>query len=119
MLERSLFTRIALTCEVEIASNEALWQTNLLDLSFKGALVVRPEGFTPSIEQPLDITISLKSGKQRISFDGHVTYINDQNIGVHCESLNIVKITELRQLIEQNTHSDNRLKKTLASLNSH
>ena len=116
-MERRKFTRIIFSTPAELRQGESVWQTQLLDLSFKGALLCKPEKFLADLEQPFLLTFILEGMPNQIILQGHITHDEHGHLGLHCELMDIDSATQLRRLIELNVGSTELLNRELKNLN--
>ncbi len=115
-MERRQFTRIILNSRVELLTTNHSWASQLLDLSLKGALIQSPEKFMGKINEAISLTINIRDLTIPIVFEGVITHIEDDHIGLRCDRMDIDSITELRRLIELNMGDDELLHRELHSL---
>ena len=115
MMERRQFTRFSLSSEVELRLNSNIWSSQLLDLSLKGALIVNPNGFQGLPGDTIWLSIFLQT-TNTIHFEGIVSHIGNNHIGLRCERMDIDSMTELRRVIELNMGDDSLLHRELHAL---
>lgn len=112
-MERRQFTRIILSSHVELVTPTQSWTSKLIDLSLKGALIASPKDFQGQLNDDITLTINLQDLIIPIAFDGIISHIEEDHIGLRCDRMDIDSITELRRLIELNMGDDTLLHREL------
>ena len=115
-MERRQFTRVIMPRRVELLLGEQSWISQLHDLSLKGALIHKPKGFNGKQDDGITLNISLNMLSEPITFEGVVSYIGADTLGLICTRMDIDSITELRRIIELNVGNDEMLHRELHSL---
>jgi len=115
-LERRKFTRIIFSTPAELRQDKQIWSTKLLDLSFKGALLEKPDRFDGDLAQTFLLTFGLEGLPNNIILQGHITHEEQGHLGLHCELMDIDSATQLRRLIELNVGDTELLNRELANL---
>ena len=114
-MEKRHFTRVIFSTQATLMQGKNSWATQLIDLSFKGAL----------IEHPLDLEINdgeyqlifrLSGSDVDISMTVRVIHNEQHHIGLSCEQMDIDSMTHLRRLIELNVGDDSELNRELDAL---
>ena len=88
----------------------------VLDVSLKGALIVKPQKWKGAMGDMIGIEIPLDSGESVIRMDMRVAHIGAERIGLACEHIDLDSITHLRRLVELNLGDDELLHRELAEL---
>lgn len=114
-VQRRRFTRIAFDAEARLMAGARQWAVELLDLSLKGALVVRPEDWNGEAEAPLRLQLRLGEDVV-ITMDVSIAHQEDDRLGLRCEDIDLDSITHLRRLVELNLGNPDLLERELASL---
>lgn len=115
MSERRNFTRILLSGEVELHSKDKIWPSNLIDISLKGALIAIPKRFSGQAGDFINLSIFMESVSS-IHFEGRISHIGTNHLGLSCDRMDIDSMTELRRLIELNMGDDSLLHRELHTL---
>lgn len=115
-MERRKFTRIIFSTPAELRQDSHQWQTQLLDLSFKGALLAKPAQFDGELGSPFLLTFMLEGMPGQIILQGHITHVENDHLGLHCELMDIDSATQLRRLIELNVGDTDLLNRELKNL---
>ena len=117
--EQRHFSRIPFDAKMTLMNKEGRsWQSNLLDISLKGALVEYPEKWQGEIgeEFHLEIRLSTFDDDTRLNMDTHVAHIGNDKIGFECEQMDLDTATHLHRLVELNLGSEELLERELAEL---
>ena len=115
--EQRRFSRIPFQARVRLSGARGDAETDLLDLSLKGALVRRPEGWIPAIGEHFRLQLQLDADQEAmIGMDVEVAHEEDDQIGFRCHHIDLDSITHLRRLIELNLGDPELLNRELAAL---
>lgn len=112
------FSRITFDAKSIIIGTDAQWETDLLDISLKGALVMNPASWDYPLGTAFGLDIQLSTDTV-IHMEASVAHIEDDHIGFRCEHIDLESITHLRRIVELNTGSDDLLHRELSALNRH
>jgi hypothetical protein len=115
-MERRHFNRVPFCTEAKITVANKQWQTDIIDLSLKGALLQIPNGAVVKTGDNIDLSFTLNGLDIPIAMQGQVRYSDDEKIGFQCTSLDIDSATELRRLIELNLSDEKLLQRDLSAL---
>jgi hypothetical protein len=113
--ERRRFQRIDFDAYTEIVQGERRWQVKLHDLSLKGLLVHRPEGWNPQPGLPLLAGVQL-ADDATVLMEVELSREHDGLLGFNCLHIDIESITHLRRLVELNLGDSSLLERELAAL---
>lgn len=113
--EKRVFSRIPFDSSVKIVMGDRHWESTLLDISLKGALVQEPEGWDASIDDSCFLEIALSSDLN-IQMETKVAHAQNAQIGFRCEHIDLESITHLRRLVELNTGDEDLLTRELHAL---
>jgi hypothetical protein len=102
--ERRHFARVHFVHAAQLAYAGRQLDANVVDLSFKGALIEVHEADTLSVGAPciLQIPLSTGAGAPAITMSGEVAHLAGDQVGMLCRSIDLDSMTHLRQLIELN-----------------
>lgn len=109
------FTRIPFDAAAVLARDGHAWHCELIDLSLKGALVNKPDGWNGTVSETYQLTLLLDEDI-RICMDVSVAHIEEQQIGLACQDIDLDSITHLRRLVELNLGDSNLLERELLAL---
>ncbi|HEC29853.1 MAG TPA: PilZ domain-containing protein [Gammaproteobacteria bacterium] len=113
--EHRIFSRIIFDAQATIVGQEQEWDTELLDISLKGALVKKPESWDAPVNSRFSLRISL-SEDATIEMETTVVHVENGHIGFHCDHINLESITHLRRIVELNTGNEDLLNRELSAL---
>lgn len=114
--DRRKFMRILFDSPVTLRCNNALFESQLLDLSIKGALVVRPNAWEGQVGNQLILHIPLDADRHQIEMKAEISRIEEDRLGLQCIEIDVDSITELRRLVELNLGDEELLERELEAL---
>ena len=101
--ERRHFERIPFAHEAWIETSEGRHPCELLDISFRGALVQVGPDASPALNQAVDLRLPLtETDDLSINMHGTVVWITDRRVAMRCDQMDIDSMTLLRRLVEMN-----------------
>ena len=109
MKERRHFTRILFSTQVQLFSKDLVWTASLIDLSFKGALITKPDNWLAGQATELKMTFQLPQSDITIVMDTQVVHEEAEQLGLKCLQIDIESVTHLKRLIELNLGNDSLL----------
>lgn len=110
------FTRIPFEATLHVTSADGSWDCALIDISLKGVLVEKPDGWTGDVEDTCMVELELSGSEASIRMDVVVAHVGDNHIGFRCEHIDLDSITHLRRLIELNVGDTDILNRELNAL---
>lgn len=114
--ERRRFQRIAFSAEVEIQQDEMRWSATLKDISFKGALVATPVDWElAQSKAPFVLNIRIDE-ETHIRFVATLKHTEADQLGFHCENMDLDSASYLRRLVELNLGDPALLERELSLL---
>lgn len=113
--ERRRFHRIAFDAPTEIRQGQRHWQVELHDVSLKGLLIKRPDGWNGDPDQVFFATLQLDNDTL-VEMEVVLTRIQGELLGFICRHIDLDSISHLRRLVELNLGDDSVLERELASL---
>ena len=116
IVDRRSFNRIIFSSQAQLSHEGRMWNTELLDLSLKGALLTRPAHFSIDTINYFVLSFTLEGMPNRISMRGKIRHGDDKHLGFQTESLDIDSATELRRIIELNINDETLLNRDLEAL---
>ncbi len=116
--ERRHFTRIPMDSEVKMHCNGQHWESRLLDISLKGALIRRPDTYQGTTGDECTIELLLEPHDIVITMQGSVAHSEAGHIGFHCEHIDLDSISHLKRLVELNLGDESLLERELTELAS-
>jgi hypothetical protein len=113
--ERRRFHRIAFDAPTEIVQGARRWAVELHDVSLKGLLVKRPEGWDGDPTQPFEANIQL-GDDTCVQMEAGLTRSQADLLGFVCRHIDLDSISHLRRLVELNLGDEGLLERELAAL---
>ncbi|MCF6280757.1 MAG: PilZ domain-containing protein [Candidatus Polarisedimenticolaceae bacterium] len=114
--ERRNFHRVIFDTPVTLTQGDQQWQTQLIDISLKGALVNKPEAFSAESGSEALLEIKFDGSETIVSMHTTIAHIDEEHIGLGCHQIDMGSITFLRRLIELNLGDANLLARDLQAL---
>jgi len=114
--EHRLHHRVLFDTLATIHINASNINTQLIDISLKGALIKKPDSWTAKVGDTGQLRIVLSDNISSISMDIKVAHIEDDHVGFHCEHIDIDSITHLRRLVELNLGDTELLEREFSAL---
>lgn len=112
---RRRFQRIDFEASTELVQGDRRWTVRLHDLSLKGLLVRRPEGWDAQPNLPLTARIRL-ADDARVTMEVLLAHDNDGLLGFACQHIDLDSMSHLRRLVELNLGDTALLERELAAL---
>jgi len=113
--DRRRFQRIEFDAATELVQGGRRWPVELHDLSLKGLLVRRPEGWDADAEQPFEARVRLADDAE-VRMEVAMTHEEGDLIGFVCQHIDLDSIAHLRRLVELNLGDEALLERELAAL---
>ncbi|MCQ4348210.1 PilZ domain-containing protein [Pseudomonas stutzeri] len=113
--ERRRFQRIPFEADVELTQGRQCWPAKLHDLSLKGLLVSRPDGWEADDSLPLQASLCLAADIE-VRMTVSLAHQNGGLLGLCCREIDLDSITHLRRLIALNLGSSELLERELSAL---
>lgn len=114
--EKRHFHRVPFSAATRLIVNAQVWDTQILDISFKGALVAAPTGCSLAVGNPCAVELRLDEAGTLISLQTHVVHITNNHFGLRCDLIDPESLTHLRRLIELNLGDAELANRELAQL---
>lgn len=116
MENKRRFTRIIFSTPASLQVDGKLYQTTLIDLSLKGALIKLPEDAEIEPGLACDLDFKLTGSDVHIEMLGEISHIEANAVGVKCKIMELDSASHLRRLIELNVGSEELLHRELENL---
>lgn len=113
--ERRRFQRIDFDAPTLIVQGERRWSAALHDISLKGLLVDKPQGWNGDPEQPFEAQIKLGT-EALVKMEVVLTRTEQDRLGFVCRHIDLDSISHLRRLVELNLGDESLLERELAAL---
>lgn len=114
--EHRRFSRIPFVARARLHGQGLDWQSELIDISLKGALLTQPPGAVLRIGEALRLELSADNGAVTIHMDAEVAHCGGGRVGLRCKHIDLQSITQLRRLVELNLGDPARLDRELHAL---
>jgi hypothetical protein len=114
--ERRHFSRIAFHRPADLDVRVARGTCEVLDVSFKGALVEVPYGFPARVGQRCTLAIRLDAGDTQIRMEGEVVHREGTQAGIRCVEIDLDSMSHLRRLVELNVGDEDALHREMSAL---
>lgn len=115
MKEKRHFKRIPMDGPVELACTGRQWQSRLLDISLKGALIVTPADWETVSAAECELSLRLDDAIV-ITMRGAVVHAGNRHLGFRCDHIGLESISHLKRLIELNLGDEALLERELSEL---
>lgn len=117
--DQRFFSRIPFDASATIVGPDKSWQTELVDVSLKGALVSRPADWDaePTLRHFL-LKIAL-SEEATVNMEVEIAHEEGNHIGFHCHNIDVDSISHLRRIVELNLGDEEMLQRELHALGEH
>ena len=116
MTDNRRFIRIVFSTPATLSSGNHIWTSELIDLSLKGALMLKPKGWRAETGDQFSLKFMLPGSDIDIRMQVHKAHERDNCIGFSCDSIDIDSATHLKRLIELNVGSAELLYRDLEHL---
>lgn len=112
---RRQFRRIPFDGDVRLYSDRAMWATRLIDISLKGALVDRPDGWEGQSGKRQRLDLRVASGLI-ISVAGIIAHASTRFVGYRFDKIDLDSFVRLKRLIELNLGDPEMLNRELGEI---
>ncbi len=117
-MDNRKFSRILFSSKARIIQAGQSYETELLDLSLKGALVRRPTAWQQSTGAEALLQVVLNDSELQLDMEVSVAHIHDDTLGLRCERIDIESASHLRRLLELNLGDADLLSRELSELSN-
>ncbi|MGY6039451.1 PilZ domain-containing protein [Aeromonas sp. AE23HZ002T15] len=116
MPERRHFTRIFYLTAARLSQEARQWRTQLVDVSLQGALLLRPEDWSPSDDKEYEICFVLGGSDIEIKMQVELTHEASKKLGFYCHHIDIDSASHLKRMIQLNVGEEQLLYRELEQL---
>ncbi len=116
MTENRHFTRIQFDATATLSTDVGSWDTRVIDISLRGALVDYLENAIPGVGDKAVLKLTLSDDITQIEVQGEIIHVHKEHIGMLCEHMDIDSASHLRRIVELNTGSSELLERELDAL---
>lgn len=113
--ERRRFSRFDIEAQVHLYSGSQAWDSELIDISLKGALLKRPPEWEGKTGDFYRIEVRLE-GSVIISMSVSVAHIATDRIGFICQKIDMDSFVHLKRLVELNLGDSTLMSRELSAL---
>lgn len=114
--DKRQFTRITFDNPVYLSTESVTWQSELVDISLNGVLIVKPANWSGAVGDLFKLTLDLNESDIEIRMEVEVAHMENNNVGFHCKHIDLDSITHLRRLVELNVGNTEILNRELSAL---
>lgn len=109
------YTRIAFESPAVLSQDNLNWDTRLIDVSIKGALIEKPEDWSGRKGDRCELTAFI-AADTTIEMQVEVAHVSDEQVGLQCVKIDVDGIAHLRRIVELNLGNIDLLDRDLAAL---
>ena len=110
------FSRFAFDSSVILEKEGQRWESSLLDISLKGALITKPENWLNDSNGDFKLSIQLDNSDIEINMDVQLAHEKDKHIGFQCVQIDLDSITCLKRLVELNLGDEEILEREISNM---
>ncbi|QSP96097.1 PilZ domain-containing protein [Marinobacter salinisoli] len=114
--EKRRFHRIEFDAPCELHWQDQVWETQVLDISLKGVLVVRPDAWDVPLKEPCEVVVHLNDNETGIVMAVALRHIEPHRLGFKCEYIDLESASHLKRLVELNLGDQALLEREFAHL---
>lgn len=114
--DKRRFHRISFDAGCDLHWQDEVWVSEVLDISLKGVLVRRPEGWNVPLKQPCEVIIHLDDHETGIVMAVELRHIEEERLGFKCQYIDLESATHLKRLVELNLGDQALLEREFAHL---
>ncbi len=114
--ESRRYARIPIDGDVTLRCGEGEYQSQIHDISLKGAMITRPAEWPITKGSQCELIFALDTEGDVIRMQGHVAHETETLIGIHCDAIDIDSIAHLKRLVELNLGDEAELERELHEL---
>lgn len=114
-MDKRKFHRLTFDALARLTGATSQWQSRLVDISLKGALIERPEHWEGTSGERFLLEVML-SVSTVIKMNVVVVHVHKQFIGLRCDYIDIDSITHLKRLVAFNLNDESVLERDLSAL---
>ncbi len=115
-VNRRRFRRILCDAPVRLAAGGKHWDSELVDISLKGALVRMPNSWMAGETGAYTLSILLNDQEEEISMQVRLAHQHADMIGLQCIAIDLDSISRLKRLVQLNLDNATLLERELNSL---
>lgn len=117
-MDNRKFSRILFSSKARIIEGGQSYETELLDLSLKGALVRRPPTWQKDTGTEAILQVVLNDSELQLDMEVSVAHLHEDTLGLRCDRIDIESASHLRRLLELNLGDADLLSRELNELSN-
>lgn len=110
------YTRVLFSTPATLSVAQQSFDTSILDLSLKGALISTPDSLGECVGKTVTLDFALQGSDVHIDMIGEVAHCEPHSVGIKWQKIDIDSITHLRRLMELNAGNAELLDRQLEHL---
>lgn len=116
--ERRRFSRIPFdaTAHIDIEDGDQYLNCQVIDVSLRGVLIIRPGQWQADLHQSCHIDLLLEDGQVVIKMQATVAHMDSAYIGFECREIDLDSMSHLKRLVELNLGDEALLHRELLTL---
>ncbi len=114
--EKRQFNRIAFDAPVTLHDDGNEWKSKLVDISLKGALILRPDNWKQNNIDDFKLSIQLDNSDSEINMEVKLAHTEKEQIGFLCKHIDLDSVTILRRLVELNLGDEQLLDREISNM---
>lgn len=115
-MEKRQFNRITFMAQAQLRQGERSWDTQIFDLSLKGALIQYPTDFEGDLHEQFHLEFRLEGVQLFIKPTGHIAHNNNHRLGFCIDHIDIDSVTQLKRLVALNLGDEELLGRDIKAL---
>lgn len=116
MEDKRRFTRIIFSTPAQLEVDGNRYETSLVDLSLKGALVEFKQELKGQVGKPCSLTFTLEDTEVTIKILGDIAHVEQNSVGIVCTKIDLDSVSHLKRLIALNIGNEQLLDRELTCL---
>ncbi len=116
MQNQRQFSRILFSTPAQLQIEPRVFDTSIIDLSLKGALVATPDSLGDCTGTDAKLAFSLAESDIQIEMQGVIAHCEPHSIGIVWTTIDIDSMTHLRRLLELNVGNADLLDRQITQL---
>ena len=116
--ERRRYTRIDFHTTASLKQGDAVFHTELLDISLRGALLATPENYELRTNQSVTLKLELNQ-ESCIEMELTMVHSGSSELGFACTAIDVDSASHLRRLIELNMDDADAAERVLEEMLKH
>ena len=115
-MEKRQINRVAFMTSAQLRQGDKCWDTQIFDLSLKGALIQYPTDFEGDLHEQFALEFRLEGVQMFIKPTGHIVHNNNHRLGFCIDNIDIDSVTQLKQLMGLNLGDEYLLERDMKAM---